>query len=169
MYQLRQISIESKLDLYRILEEEIEVLFRDEHDFIANSANLCSLLYHTLPDLNWVGVYINRNNQLVLGPFQGKPACVRIRFDQGVCGKAAAERKTVIVTNVHQFPGHIACDSASNSEIVLPLIISNRLIGVLDIDSPIFNRFDSDDKTGLEKTVNTYLRLTKIPGTNTLF
>ena len=163
MYQLKQIRIESKSDLYRMLEKEINSLFSDEHNFIANAANLSSLLYYTLPDLNWVGLYINRGNQLVLGPFQGKPACVRIQFGQGVCGKAAAERKTVIVTNVHRFPGHITCDSASNSEIVVPLVAGNNLIGVLDLDSPILNRFDADDQKGLEKIITIFLNLTQIP------
>ena len=163
MYQLTQIRIESKSDLYRMLEKEIHQLFRDEHDFIANASNLSSLLYYTLPELNWVGLYINRENQLVLGPFQGKPACVRIQFGQGVCGKAAEEKNTVIVTNVHRFPGHIACDSDSNSEIVIPLVSGNKLVGVLDLDSPILNRFDSDDQKGLEKIISVFMNLTQLP------
>jgi GAF domain-containing protein len=108
------------------------------------------LIFHSLPDLNWAGFYFEKDGELVLGPFQGKPACVRIRIGQGVCGAGAAKCETVIVPNVHEFPGHIACDSASNSEIVVPLMKDARLIGVLDLDSPLAARFDQDDARGLE-------------------
>ena len=117
---------------------------------IANAANLSALLWYGLPDLNWAGFYILRGDQLLLGPFQGKPACVRIPMGKGVCGTAAATRATVIVPDVHAFPGHIACDSASNAEIVVPLITAGTLTGVLDLDSPLLARFDEEDRHGLE-------------------
>jgi len=130
-----------------------------EHDLIANLANTSALLFTSLPQLNWAGFYLlNSPKELVLGPFQGKPACVRIALGRGVCGTAAAERRTVLVPNVHEFPGHIACDSASNSEIVLPLIRANgELLGVLDLDSPVLERFDVIDQQGLERIVRTLL------------
>lgn len=126
-------------------------LFEGERDFIANSANLSSLLFHTLPEVNWFGFYIQRGGQLVLGPFQGQAACVRIKMGQGVCGTAAAERKTLIVGDVHDFPGHIACDPRSRSEIVVPLLCADRVIGVMDVDSPVKGRFDNSDAEGLER------------------
>ena len=129
-----------------------------ERDAIANFANTTSLLYHSLPDLNWVGFYLLKDGELVVGPFQGKPACVRIALGKGVCGTAAARRATVIVRNVHEFDGHIACDSASNSEIVVPLLRGNELIGVLDLDSPKFARFDAEDQAGLEQVVAEVLK-----------
>ena len=119
-------------------------------DPIANAANIAALLWHGLPDLNWSGFYLAKGDELVLGPFQGKPACVRIPFGKGVCGTAAATRQTQIVANVHDFPGHIACDSASNSEIVIPLVRDGVVLGVLDLDSPSFGRFDAEDAAGLE-------------------
>lgn len=118
---------------------------------IANLANASALLWQTLADINWAGFYIYTCDKLVLGPFQGKPACIEIPLSKGVCGTAAATGKTVVVANVHEFDGHIACDSASNSEIVVPLFIDGALYGVLDIDSPSFNRFTDDDKLGLEQ------------------
>ena len=118
---------------------------------MANAANFSSLLFHSLPDVNWAGFYFAKDGELVLGPFQGQPACVRIKIGQGVCGAAAAKCETVIVPNVHEFPGHIACDSASNSEIVVPLLKDSHLIGVLDLDSPLIGRFDTLDGDGLEK------------------
>ena len=150
----------SKTELYRHLKMQIEGLFANERDFIANAANLCSLIYNTLPDLNWTGFYIHKDGEFVLGPFQGKPACVRIQIGKGVCGKAAEIQKTVVVKNVHEFPGHIACDPQSNSEIVIPIIHENELIGVLDLDSPLFNRFDAEDQTGLEVLVQSFITLT---------
>lgn len=116
----------------------------------ANLANASALLYNELPDLNWAGFYLFDGEKLVLNSFQGKPACIEIPLSRGVCGAAARDQKTLVVPDVHAFPGHIACDSASNSEIVVPLIVSDRLFGVLDIDSPVFDRFDEKDKTGLE-------------------
>ena len=133
-------------------------LLEGERDFTANAAQLAALIFHTLPDLNWAGFYWMKGGELVLGPFQGKPACVRIALGKGVCGTAAARRATVIVRNVHEFDGHIACDSASNSEIVVPLLRGNELIGVLDLDSPKFARFDSEDQEGLEKVVAEVLK-----------
>lgn len=139
----------SKAELYAGLQSQLHSLLENESDFIANAANFCALLYHSLPDLNWAGFYLYKGNELVLGPFQGQPACVRIAMDKGVCGTAAAQRQTILVDNVHEFPGHIACDRASNSEIVVPLIKHERLLGVLDLDSPSFARFDDQDAEGL--------------------
>ncbi|UCD33806.1 MAG: GAF domain-containing protein [Desulfobacterales bacterium] len=138
----------------------MERLLSDERDFIANAANFCSLIYYTLPDLNWAGWYIYKDGELVLGPFQGKPACVRIALGKGVCGSAAKAKKTIVVENVHEFPGHIACDPRSKSEIVIPILKENELIGVLDLDSPIQNRLDSDDQFGLETLVKCFVDLT---------
>ena len=125
-------------------------LFAGERDPWANAANLAALVFESLPDLNWAGFYFLRGGGLVVGPFQGRVACVRIALGAGVCGTAAAERRTVIVPDVHAFPGHIACDSASNSEIVVPLVAGDRLIGVLDLDSPSVGRFSSADAALLE-------------------
>src|SRR5438477_1166479 len=144
-------QMNSKKQLYDQLAAELSSLLASERDLTANAANFSSLIFHSLPDLNWVGFYFERDGQLVLGPFQGRPACVRISIGQGVCGAGAAKCETVIVPNVHEFPGHIACDSASNSEIVVPLMKRERLIGVLDLDSPSIGRFDADDADGLEK------------------
>jgi L-methionine (R)-S-oxide reductase len=137
--------------LYDLLASQLRSLLAGESDFIANAANFAALLFHTLPDLNWAGFYLYKDGELVLGPFQGQPACVRIALGKGVCGTAAARRETVLVDNVHEFPGHIACDSASNSEIVVPLLKEDRLIGVLDLDSPSFARFNEDDARGLNE------------------
>ncbi len=149
----------SKAAGYAQLDAALAALLAGEYDLIANLANTSALLFTTLPQLNWAGFYLlNSPKELVLGPFQGKPACVRIALGRGVCGTAAAERRTVLVPNVHEFPGHIACDSASNSEIVLPLIRANgELLGVLDLDSPVLERFDVIDQQGLEQIVRTLL------------
>ena len=146
--------------MYRELDAQLKSLLSDERDFIANSANTSSLIYHTLPDLNWAGFYIHEHGELVIGPFQGKPACVRIAIGMGVCGKAALEQRTVIVENVLEFPGHIACDAASRSEIVVPILHKGSLLAVLDIDSTKIARFDADDKAGLETLVKTFTTLT---------
>jgi len=135
------------------LEEHTRALLAGERDALANSANLAALIFHTLPDLNWAGFYWLRGAELVLGPFQGKPACVRIPMGKGVCGTAAERRATVIVPNVHEFPGHIACDSASESEIVVPVMKAGRLLGVLDLDSPRLGRFSAQDAAILEAVV----------------
>lgn len=136
---------------------EAHALVQGEHDAIANAANLSALLAHRLPDINWVGFYLMREGELVVGPFQGKPACVRIAVGRGVCGTAAARRQTVVVPDVHAFPGHIACDAASNSEIVVPLLRNGVVLGVLDVDSPRFDRFDADDQAGLEAIAALYV------------
>lgn len=150
----------SKSELYHQLATQLSSLLAGERDLIANAANFSSLIFHTLPDLNWAGFYFVKDDELVLGPFQGHPACVRIRIGQGVCGAAAANRATTIVPNVQEFPGHIACDSASNSEIVVPLMQTEKLLGVLDLDSPVFGRFDEEDATGLEILVRILLSST---------
>ena len=153
MVQLRPIAAADKPALYAELEGQLAALLARERDFIANAANTAALLYHALPDVNWVGFYRLVGGELVLGPFQGKPACVRIPLGKGVCGTAAARRETLLVPNVHKFPGHIACDSASSSEIVVPLVKNGRLLGVLDLDSPKVGRFDEVDTAGLERLV----------------
>jgi L-methionine (R)-S-oxide reductase len=145
---------ESKLKLYEQLALQLSSLLAGERDLIANAANFASLIFHTLSELNWAGCYFLKNGELVLGPFQGRPACVRIALGQGVCGTAAANCMTTIVPNVHEFSGHIACDSASNSEIVVPLMKGKRLIGVLDLDSPVIGRFDDEDALGLNRLVS---------------
>ena len=146
-----------KKELYQLLIRQILALFNGEPDFIANAANLSSLLFHSLSDVNWVGFYLIKGDELVLGPFQGRVACVRITIGKCVCGTAALSKKTIVVDNVHEFEGHIACDSASNSEIVVPLLKDGSVIGVLDIDSPVFNRFDQEDREGLERIVGVFL------------
>jgi GAF domain-containing protein len=143
----------SKLQIYRELALMAEGLFRGERDPVANAANLSALLWLGLAELNWAGFYFLRGSGLVLGPFQGKPACVRIEIGSGVCGTAAAKKKTLIVPDVAAFPGHIACDAASRSELVVPLVDSARLIGVLDLDSPSHARFDADDATAVVQDV----------------
>lgn len=145
---------------YALLAAQLEALLADERDFVANAAQFSAFLFHELGDLNWAGFYLNKGEQLVLGPFQGKVACVRIPFGRGVCGVAASSRQTQRVEDVHAFPGHIACDSASNSELVVPLVKDGRLIGVLDLDSPSTTRFSPDDQVGVERLVAIFLRLT---------
>ena len=152
----------SKQALYADLLEQANALFEGEHDFIANAANLAALLFHSLPDLNWAGFYFFKEEALVLGPFQGKPACVRIAMGKGVCGTAARDRKTIVVPDVDKFPGHIACDSASRSEIVIPLVRFDRVIGVLDLDSPSLARFDEEDRRGLEALADVFLNATDV-------
>jgi L-methionine (R)-S-oxide reductase len=146
-----------KAAAYRELNAQLTALFADERDGLANSANLTALLYELLPELNWVGFYFLRRDELVLGPFQGRVACVRIALGRGVCGSAALERRTILVPDVHAFPGHIACDARSRSEIVVPLLDGNQLLGVLDLDSPLHGRFDEDDARGLETAVQLLL------------
>src|SRR5215469_1622538 len=143
-------AAKAKPGLYRDLAAQLEALLEGEPDRIANAANMAALIYHGLPDLNWAGFYFRRGQELVLGPFQGQPACVRIPFGKGVCGTAAARGETVLVPDVHKFPGHIACDPVSQSELVVPLIEDGRVIGVLDLDSPRRARFDEADRAGCE-------------------
>jgi L-methionine (R)-S-oxide reductase len=158
MFQTHIDTTLSKPQMYAELAGTLHALIDGESDWIANLANASALLYQALPHLNWAGFYLLKNDELVVGPFQGKPACVRIAMGKGVCGTAAARRETIIVPNVHEFPGHIACDSASNSEIVVPLIRDGALIGVLDLDSPKLERFDAADREGLERFVTVLMR-----------
>ena len=148
----------SKPAAYREIHGQLAALFADERNALANTANMSALLHEALPQLNWVGFYFLRGRELVLGPFQGKVACVRIALGRGVCGTAAERRQTLIVPDVHAFPGHIACDSASRSEIVVPLILDGQLFGVLDVDSPQLGRFDHEDGAGLEAAAAVLLR-----------
>lgn len=158
MFELSTASPElGKAEQYALLAAQAEALLAGEADRIANAANFSALLFHGLPDLNWVGFYFHDGNELVVGPFQGKPACVRIPLGKGVCGTAAQSRQTQLVADVHAFPGHIACDAASRSEIVVPLLDGEQLIGVLDIDSPIPDRFDAEDQAGIEALAEVFM------------
>lgn len=147
----------TKQKLYASLVVQLLSLLKGEHDFIANAANFSALLFNSLPNVNWAGFYFLQGDELVLGPFQGNPACVRIPMGTGVCGVAAQQCETIIVPNVHEFPGHIACDVASNSEIVVPLFDGERLLGVLDLDSPTIGRFDDQDAEGLNELVTVFV------------
>jgi L-methionine (R)-S-oxide reductase len=147
-------------DTYDHLLKQTCSMFERERHAIANSANFASLVYHGLADLNWAGFYFLEGDELVLGPFCGKPACVRIALGKGVCGTAAQEQHTLLVEDVHAFPGHIACDAASNSEIVVPLVKEGRLLGVFDVDSPHKRRFDAADQRGMEALVTAFLERT---------
>jgi GAF domain-containing protein len=149
------------LEGYGLLAAQLEALLADERDFVANAAQFSAFLYTQLDDLNWAGFYLNKQEQLVLGPFQGQVACVRIPFGKGVCGAAASTLQTQRVEDVHAFPGHIACDSASNSELVVPLVKDGKLIGVLDLDSPTLSRFSDVDQRGIENLAAIFLRLTE--------
>jgi L-methionine (R)-S-oxide reductase len=146
----------TKAELYQELRSQLTSLLEGEPDAIANAANTAALLYHSMPDVNWVGFYLFKSNELVLGPFQGKPACVRIPLGKGVCGTAAERRQSIVVPDVNAFPGHIACDSASRSELVVPLVRHGALLGVLDLDSPMLGRFDETDRAGCESLVRIY-------------
>ena len=149
----------SKPEQYAQLLQQARALLHGERDRIANAANLSALVYHALPELNWVGFYFFDGNELVVGPFQGLPACVRIPLDKGVCGAAARTRTTQRIEDVNAFPGHIACDSASNSELVVPLVAADgSLLGVFDLDSPKPARFDADDQAGLEALANAFIQ-----------
>ena len=152
-----------KQALYADLALAVDGLLAGESDWIANTANVAASIYHSLPALNWAGFYFLRGNELVLGPFQGKPACVRIALGKGVCGTAAAERRTILVPDVHDFPGHIACDAASRSELVVPLLRDGEILGVLDLDSPIAARFDAADQEGCEAIVRILLKAIRLP------
>jgi len=149
--------LSDKAALYRDLAAQLGALIEGETDRIANAANLAALLYHGLPELNWAGFYFAQGDELVLGPFQGRPACVRIAWGNGVCGTAAARGESVLVPDVHDFPGHIACDPLSRSELVVPLIEGGRVTGVLDLDSPRRARFDAEDRAGCERLVDVFL------------
>ncbi|MGQ4661082.1 GAF domain-containing protein [Lysobacter sp. F6437] len=147
----------TKPEQYAELLAQVRALLHGERDRVANAANLSALVYHALPSLNWVGFYFFDGRELVVGPFQGQPACVRIPLDKGVCGAAASTRETQRVADVNAFDGHIACDSASRSEVVVPLYSGDTLVGVFDIDSPEPDRFDADDQRGLEAIARAYL------------
>ena len=162
MHAMTDTSRLDKPTLYAELERSLDALLAGESNLVAAAANSSSLLYWSLPDINWVGFYLvdEASGDLLVGPFQGKPACVRIPLGKGVCGTAAAQRRTVLVEDVHAFPGHIACDSASNSEIVVPVLAGDRLVGVLDLDSPLTCRFDEVDARGLERLVAIFVAAT---------
>jgi L-methionine (R)-S-oxide reductase len=161
-FEMTTNSSTSTAERYADLAAQLRSLLAGESDFIANAANFSALLYHSLPDVSWVGFYLSKQGELVLGPFQGKAACVRIAVGKGVCGTAAQQRQTILVDNVHDFPGHIACDSASNSEIVVPLVAGEELIGVLDLDSTTFARFNEEDAQGLNELVEIFLTINKV-------
>lgn len=150
MFQARVAEGVSKAEFYRELSVQLEALLAGENDPVANAANTSALLFQMMPDLNWAGFYLLRDGELVLGPFQGKPACVRIPVGRGVCGTAAERRQSVLVEDVHAFPGHIACDADSRSELVVPLLHEGRVLGVIDLDSPLPARFDPEDQAGIE-------------------
>jgi GAF domain-containing protein len=160
MFALAPSSATSNAELLAALREQARALLEGERDPVANAANLASLIFHTLPELNWAGFYWMRGGELVLGPFQGKPACVRIAVGKGVCGTAVAERRTIVVPDVDAFPGHIACDSASRSEVVVPVFRGGELVGVLDIDSPVKGRFDEEHARALEALVADFVAAT---------
>lgn len=150
-------AVANKLDLYRSLLPQLKALLEGETDFVANAANTSALLADALPDVNWVGFYVLDGKELRVGPFQGKPACVRIPLGRGVCGTAAARREPLVVSNVHEFDDHIVCDTASNSELVLPLIRDGELFGVLDVDSAELDRFDDVDVAGLQRLMEVFV------------
>ena len=164
MFATARLSTESKPALYTELLAQARALFEGERDAGANAANLAALLYHSLPDLNWAGFYWMKEGGLVLGSFQGMPACVRIAVGKGVCGTAARDKRTIVVPDVDAFPGHIACDSASRSEVVVPLVHQGKVIGVMDIDSPKPARFDEEDARGLEAVAKAFLESTDLGG-----
>jgi L-methionine (R)-S-oxide reductase len=154
---LRASAETPKSELYRQICDQLHHLLQEETNLIANAANTAALLFHRLPNVNWAGFYFVENQELVLGPFQGKPACTRLPMGKGVCGTAAAERRTILVPDVSQFPGHIVCDPDSKSEIAVPLLNWGKLVGVLDLDSASLNRFDEDDREGLESVAAIFL------------
>ncbi len=158
MFETQTISATDKPTFYRELAEQVTALLGNERDAIANTANISAYLFMSLPNVNWVGFYFLRGGELIVGPFQGKPACVRIEVGKGVCGTAAARRESILVTDVHEFPGHIACDADSRSELVVPLIKDGVLLGVLDLDSPETGRFDEADRAGMEAIAAIYCR-----------
>jgi GAF domain-containing protein len=164
MFALKSDRPGTKPALYSDLLLQARGLFEGERDAGANCANLAALVFHSLPDLNWAGFYWMKQGGLVLGPFQGKPACVRIALGKGVCGTAARERRTIVVPDVNAFPGHIACDAASRSELVVPIIAGDRVLGVLDVDSPKLARFDDEDARGLEELVRVFIAATALEG-----
>lgn len=163
MEKIEKLNFETKDKFYNYLNMKLTGLICAESDWLANLSNSSALMWLLMDKINWVGFYLCKNGELVLGPFQGKPACTHIKLGKGVCGTAAVTRITQLVKNVHEFPGHIACDSDSNSEIVIPIIKDDKLIGVLDIDSPILSRFDEDDKKYIEKFVSILVKYINFP------
>ena len=158
MFAATALKSDDKTEQYRELAEQARGLLHGEKDRTANAANFAALVYHALDGLNWAGFYFYDGQELVVGPFQGKPACVRIALGKGVCGTAAATRQTQVVRDVEAFPGHIPCDSASRSEIVVPLFDGARLVGVWDVDSPQLARFDADDRAGMERLAEIFMQ-----------
>jgi len=164
MFEAKAIVSDDKVTVYRDLAEQLGALLGDERDPVANAANTAALLFTSLPGLNWAGFYFLRSaDELVLGPFQGKPACVRIAVGRGVCGTAVKERRSILVEDVHAFADHIACDAASRSELVVPLISGTRILGVIDLDSPLPARFDLDDQRGIETIAALYVKASAEP------
>jgi L-methionine (R)-S-oxide reductase len=159
MFEARAIAVDDKAAFYRELAQQLCGLLGGERDAIANAANTAALLFTNLPDLNWAGFYFLRSpEELVLGPFQGRPACVRIAVGRGVCGMAVERRRSMLVEDVHAFADHIACDAASRSELVVPLVRDDRVLGVIDLDSPLLARFDLDDQRGIEAIAEIYVK-----------
>lgn len=156
-------STENKTEFYAELSAQLRAMLTGERDWLANLANTAALVFQTLPDLNWAGFYLWRGDELVLGPFQGKPACVRIAAGRGVCGGAVAQRRSLVVADVHAFPGHIACDAASRSELVVPMLLGEQVLGVLDLDSPRPGRFEDADRAGGEQLVADLIAATDWP------
>ncbi|MES2740149.1 MAG: GAF domain-containing protein [Pseudomonadota bacterium] len=150
----RRDSTAAKLTMYEDLRVQLQGLLAGETDLVANSANFSALVFHTMPELNWAGFYFLRGEELVLGPFQGKPACIRIKKGRGVCGSAALKGEAMLVPDVHAFPGHIACDIASRSELVVPVLVGGAVMGVFDLDSPVPDRFDAVDTAGITSLVH---------------
>ena len=157
MFAVKEVT-GTKAEIYEELLRQTRGLLDGERDLVANAANVAALIWQIVPDLNWAGFYFMKGNELVLGPFQGKPACVRIPVGRGVCGTAAARCESVLVEDVHAFPGHIACDSASNSELVVPLVKGGRVFGVLDLDSPLVARFDAEDQRAFEALAEDFVK-----------
>jgi len=163
MNKIDKINFNTKDQFYNYLNMKLTGLICEEKDWLANLSNASALMWLLMDEINWVGFYLYKNDELVLGPFQGKPACTHIEIGKGVCGSSVEKRETQLVKDVHDFPGHIACDSQSNSEIVVPIIVDNKIIGVLDIDSPIVERFDEVDKKHIEKFVNLLIKYIEFP------
>lgn len=156
MFAAASIDSRDKVEFHRQLAQQLEALLTGEDDMIANAANMSALIWQMMPDLNWAGLYLLKGEQLVLGPFQGKPACVRIPIGRGVCGAAVERKMSMLVEDVHAFPGHIACDAASRSELVVPIVRNGDIMGVIDLDSPLPARFDAADQAGIERLADIF-------------
>ncbi len=165
MFEIKANNFKDTISRYNFINFELEKLIQSEPDSLANLSNAAALLWEYIENINWSGFYLMRNDELVLGPFQGKPACVHIALGSGVCGTAAETKLSQVVHNVHLFPGHIACDSQSNSEVVVPILDNDKVVAVIDVDSPNFSNFDDDDRVGLEMiaaTLNKYIRWSEL-------